>query len=101
MFDISWGMNQTVNWKVRAGKDRSGNITWAAPVEIPARFEHGTRLVRKADGEQVASRATCYTTAQVTVEDMIVYAGKDWPVIDMDSETGLYDSTESYRALYL
>lgn len=87
--------NQSVTWRHVTSRDEFNDPNYAdQPIKV--RWEAKRRLVRNAQGDQVVSEARVYTQAAVEPGDVLVYAGREWPVIAVGHATGL-DGTELFR----
>lgn len=81
-------------WRWRVGINREGTPIYEPappeePEEIRARVEYGRRLVRDADGEETLSETVCLTSAPVEPGDLIIYGGREWPVLAVQMVFGL------------
>jgi len=95
---------QDIGWRHRTGiKDNGAAIYSPAapedPTIIKGRVEASRRLVRNEKGEQVISQAYVMTTASVELGDVLVWQGREWPVLTVDIATGLLGA-ELHREVY-
>lgn len=95
---------QDIGWRRRTGiKDNGAAIYSPAapedPTVIKGRVESSRRLVRNEKGEQVISQAYVMTTALIELGDMVVWQGREWPVLTVDIETDLMGK-ELHREIY-
>lgn len=81
--------NQTIAWKQKTGTDDFNDSTYAAAVNIKARFEYKRQIIRDRYGQEKVSEAQCYTETAVNVDDIITYDGIDWPVKAITSNCDL------------
>lgn len=88
-------------WRRRIGVSDEGVPVYEPPCpeaapEIRVRMEYGRRLVRDARGEALLSEMSFLTRAPVGPGDIIVYDGREWPVMAARVICGL-DGEELHR----
>jgi len=88
--------NQSVTWRHVTSRDEFSDPSYAADQPIKVRWEAKRRLVRDGKGDQVVSEARVFTDAAVEPGDVLVYGGREWPVIAVGQATGL-DGSELFR----
>ncbi len=59
----------------------NGQPLYADPQPVKGRFEYTRRFIRSAQGEKVVSEASVMTRAPVNPDDILVWDGRDWPVL--------------------
>ena len=74
-------LNQTAVWKKKTGDNGYGEPAFANPVAIKVRWEGRRRLVRDKQGKEVVSESEAICIEDVQADDVLVYGGRDWPVI--------------------
>ena len=88
-------MNQTAVWKHKTGTNEYTESIYAPEASIPARIEERVRLVKDKTGNQVISRSTVFTMAQIKVDDLV--DGK--VALAVNNNTGLDGSIEGYEVM--
>lgn len=73
-------LNQSTIWRRVVGNDGYQDA-YAAPVAINVRWEAKRRLVRNKQGQEVVSEAEVLCIDPVEPGDILVFAGREWPVI--------------------
>ena len=63
--------NQTASLEKKAGVNAFGVYDYEAPVDIPARVEADTKIVRDAQGKDVVSNTTVFSPIEISVGDKI------------------------------
>jgi hypothetical protein len=96
---------QDVGWRLRVDASDTGTPVFSPaapndPTMIKGRVEDSHRLVRDAQGEQVISQMYVMTAAPVDLGDIIVWQGREWPVLTVDVITGVMGE-ELHREVYL
>jgi hypothetical protein len=82
-------LSQTAIWRHVTGRNEFGDPTYAPDQPVPVRWEPKLRLVRNAQGDQVVSEARVFTEASVEPGDVLVYGGREWPIIAVGQVVGL------------
>jgi hypothetical protein len=78
---LSLYANQDIPWKRKIGMKPNGQPLYADPQPVKGRFEYTRRFIRSAQGEKVVSEASVMTRAPVNPDDILVWDGRDWPVL--------------------
>lgn len=81
---------QAIPWKKRTDIKDNGAAVLAPMKPIKGRFEYKRRLIRDAKGEQIVSEAFVMTMTDVQPGDVIVWDGRDWPVVSVTTAVGLH-----------
>ena len=93
-------LKQSATWKRRTGYDAHGQPTTSASV-INVRWEWKQRLIRNAEGQEIASQGRCFTTAAIGPNDLLVAIdGQQYTVLSVSVLYRL-DGTESHREAYV
>jgi hypothetical protein len=92
-------LNQRIGWRRRTGIKDNGQPLFDDLTAIPARVEYKRRLVRNAKAEEVMSEGFAMTRAAVSVGDVLVWEGREWPVINASAKYGLMGG-ETHREVY-
>lgn len=90
-------LNQTVSYKAVSATDEYGEKTFSTS-SIAARYEYKRRLIRTREGEEVLSKATCYTLTAVKSGDVITFDSKDWIILDVENCVDLNGNIKFYTA---
>ena len=85
-----WMMRQTATWKRVTGHDGYGEPIYAPDQVIRCRWEEHRRLVRDKHGKEVVSEATAFCYEAVQADDVLVYGGREWPVIAVPDGINAY-----------
>lgn len=93
-------LNQTATWKRKTGVNSYGEPVFAEAVDIAVRWEGGLTMVRDKTGKEVRSQAAVLCTANVSVDDILTYAGQDCIVISFTDCPDL-DGKNSIRWVYV
>ena len=92
-------LNQSATWKTVTSVNEYNEPTFTSTT-ITCRMEYKRQMVRDAQGQEVVSEATLYTTSAVLPGDVITYDSRDWSVLTVASEAQL-DGTVLFRAVYM
>lgn len=81
------------------GTNASGTKTYAPPrgqdpAIIKGRLEFSRKLIVKADGEQAVSEAVLYTDAALSPGDLVIYQGREWPVLAVPDKRSLFGGVD-------
>jgi hypothetical protein len=85
----------SVTWKHKTGND--GNDDTYATSTITVLWAHGAKVVRTAQGEELACQAVVKCEAAVEAGDVLTKDGRDWPVLGLVSAS--YDGSMRSVAL--
>lgn len=88
-------LNQTATWKQATGLNEYGEPIITSQT-IKVRWEGKRRLVRDKQGQEVVSEARVFCLEPVQPGDILMYNGKEWPVIAV-SEIPDLDGNIIYR----
>lgn len=100
--DISWSLNQKVRWFQATGEyDRYAQPLRVDRGEIPARFAHKRKLVRKADGQEVVSESQLHLLVQPGASDCFEYAGRTYYPVHIAEGLGMHDEEPSFWVVSL
>ena len=92
--------HQTATWQQASGIDSHGQTT-RTTTSIDARWEWKRRLVRNAEGKDIASNGLCITVSAITLDDILTAPdGRDYVVLTVSVIYGL-DGSELYREAYV
>ncbi len=92
-------LNQSATWKTVASVNEYNEPTFTNTT-ITCRMEYKRQMVRDAQGQEVVSEATLYTTSAVLPGDVITYSSRDWSVLTVADEAEL-DGSILFRAVYM
>ncbi|MDD3921341.1 MAG: hypothetical protein PHO41_09250 [Eubacteriales bacterium] len=93
-------LNQTCSWYGKTGNNSYGEPTYGAGASIDCRWEDKRKLVRNAQGVEITSVATAYTTSNIQENDKLTYSGRDYIVLMVADQPWL-DGTINHREVYL
>lgn len=82
-------LNQVAQWKRKTHDNKYGEPVYADPVTIKIRWEGRRRLVRDKQGKEVVSESEVICVEDVQPDDVLVYGGREWPVITVSEVPGL------------
>ena len=88
-------LNQRAVWKRITSQNEYGEPTFSSKT-ISVRWEGKRRLVRDNEGREVVSEARVFCVDPIQPEDLLKYAGREWPVITVSTVPGL-DGSEQFR----
>jgi len=68
---LTRNLKQTATWWARSSVDSYGDPTFAAPVQIPVRWEQRTELFVNARGEEKRSNSIVYLDRDISIGDFL------------------------------
>ncbi len=94
-------LNQRVLWKKRTGGDDWQGVSYAAPVEIPARVEERVRVMGGTGGQETRATNEVFVTEDVRVGDLVDWrpdeTGENFDEVQTrNAEVDLFGEVEGY-----
>ncbi|ABB14419.1 hypothetical protein [Carboxydothermus hydrogenoformans] len=93
-------LNQTAKWYKKIGTDAYGKPIYAAPVEVPCRFEGGMKLIKDKNGKDAVSQGKFYVTFKPGIEDKLEYEGREYTILNYEDTVDL-DGVFVYRKVWV
>jgi hypothetical protein len=89
--------NAWASWQRKTTVNSHGEPGFSGAIDVQARVEPVSRMIRRADGETVEARAKIFTTAGMVVGDRVTVSGETYTVLDSVSAVGLDGLVNHYE----
>jgi hypothetical protein len=99
---INTYLNQTVTIRKKLGQDEYNEVvdsTYYTDITVKARFEFGDKITRDTNGQEIIADATLFTTTELNVDDIVIYDGKEFPVVKVFEHPQLNGINLFYESL--